>query len=82
VSEILGLDPLYLASEGKAAIIIPQDRGAETIDFLRTLPLGEGAAVIGEIGGIGKKGDVVLKSVPGGMRLLEPLTGELLPRIC
>ena len=82
VCEILGLDPLYLASEGKAAIIIPQDRKAETIDFLKTLPLGECAAVIGEIGGIGKKGQVVLKSVPGGMRLLEPLTGELLPRIC
>jgi len=82
VCEILGLDPLYLASEGKAAIIIPQDLETEAVNFLRTLPLGEGAAVIGEIGGIGKKGEVVLKSVPGGLRLLEPLTGELLPRIC
>lgn len=82
VCEILGLDPLYLASEGKAAIILPRDQETKAIDFLRTLPLGEGAAVIGEIGGIGKKGDVVLKSISGGLRLMEPLTGELLPRIC
>ncbi|MFC2161190.1 hydrogenase expression/formation protein HypE [Acidobacteriota bacterium] len=82
VCEILGLDALYLASEGKAAIIIPKDLEAQAVDFLRTLPLGEGAAVIGEIGGVGKKGEVVLKSVSGGLRLLEPLTGELLPRIC
>lgn len=82
VCEILGLDALYLASEGKAAIIIPKDLETEAVDFLRTLPLGKGAAVIGEIGGIGKKGEVVLKSISGGLRLLEPLTGELLPRIC
>jgi len=82
VCEILGLDPLYLASEGKAAIIIPQDLETEAVDFLKTLPLGDGAAVIGRIGGIGKNGEVVLKSVSGGLRLLEPLTGELLPRIC
>ena len=82
VCEILGLDALYLASEGKAAIIIPKDLETEAVDFLRALPLGEGAAVIGEIGGIGKKGEVVLKSISGGLRLLEPLTGELLPRIC
>ena len=82
VCEILGLDPIYLASEGKAAVIIPKDLETEAVDFLRTLPLGKGAAVIGKIGGIGKKGDVVLKSISGGLRLLEPLTGELLPRIC
>ena len=82
VCEILGLDPLYLASEGKAAVIIPKELEARAVDYLKTLPLGEGAAVIGEIGGIGKRGDVVLKSTSGGLRLLEPLTGELLPRIC
>lgn len=82
VCEILGLDPLYLASEGKAIIIIPKDLETEAVDFLRTRPLGKGAAVIGKIGGIGKKGDVVLKSISGGLRPLEPLTGELLPRIC
>jgi hydrogenase expression/formation protein HypE len=82
ISEILGLDPLYLASEGKAVIIVPQEKGAEVLDFLKTLPVSKGAAVIGQIGGIGKKGEVVLKSVSGGLRLIEPLTGELLPRIC
>ena len=82
VCEILGLDPLYLASEGKAVIIIPQDKEKQVVEFLKSLPLGEGAAIIGRIGGMGKEGEVVLKSVSGGLRLLEPLTGELLPRIC
>ena len=82
VCEILGLDPLYLASEGKAVIIIPQNKETEVLDILKTLPLGEGASVIGRIGRMSKKDEVVLKSISGGLRLLEPLTGELLPRIC
>lgn len=82
VSEILGLDPLYLASEGKAVVIAPPDRADGTLDFLRKLPAGEPSAVIGRIGGHGRRGEAVLKSVSGGLRLLEPLTGELLPRIC
>jgi hydrogenase expression/formation protein HypE len=52
------------------------------MDFLRGLPAGESSAVIGRIGGHGRRGEAVLKSVSGGLRLLEPLTGELLPRIC
>lgn len=82
VSEILGLDPLYLASEGKAVMIAPSDRADQVLDFLRKLPDGDSSAVIGRIGGHGRKGEAVLKSLSGGLRLLEPLTGELLPRIC
>lgn len=82
ICDILGLDPLYLASEGKAVIILPQEKENEILDFLRASPLGEEAAVIGRIGGAAREGEVVLKSVSGGLRLLEPLTGELLPRIC
>lgn len=82
VSEILGLDPLYLASEGKAAVIAPRDRADGVLDFLRSLPAGGSATIIGRIGGHERNGEVVLKSISGGLRLLEPLTGELLPRIC
>lgn len=82
VSEILGLDPLYLASEGKAVVIAPRDRADGVLDFLRKLPAGKSSAAIGRIGGHGGKGEAVLKSISGGLRLLEPLTGELLPRIC
>ncbi|MBI4574588.1 MAG: hydrogenase expression/formation protein HypE [candidate division NC10 bacterium] len=82
ISEILGLDPLYLASEGKAVVIAPRDRAEGIVDFLRSLPAGKSSAVIGRIGGHERKGEVVLKSISGGLRLLEPLTGELLPRIC
>lgn len=82
ISEILGLDPLYLASEGKAVMIAPSDRADQVLDFLRKLPDGDSSAVIGRIGGQGRRGEAVLKSISGGLRLLEPLTGELLPRIC
>lgn len=82
VSEILGLDPLYLASEGKAVLVAPQDRAGEILSFLRSLPEGMSSAVVGKIGGPGRRGEAVLKSTSGGLRLLEPLTGELLPRIC
>ncbi len=82
VSEILGLDPLYLASEGKAAVIAPRDKADGVLEFLRSLQAGGSAATIGRIGGHERKGEVVLKSISGGLRLLEPLTGELLPRIC
>ncbi len=82
VSEILGIDPLYLASEGKAVMIVPEKRGSDVLSFLQSLPIGKESAIIGKLGGMGKKGEVVLRTGSGGMRLLEPLTGELLPRIC
>lgn len=82
VSEILGLDPLYLASEGKAVLVAPKEKAGDILEFLSGLPIAASSAVIGKIGGMGKKGEVVLKSISGGLRILKPLTGELLPRIC
>jgi len=82
VSEILGIDPLYLASEGKAVVAAPKEKAAKILSFLKSMDAAREAAPIGEIGGMGRPGETVLKTVSGGFRLLEPLTGELLPRIC
>ncbi len=82
LAEILGIDSFYLASEGSAVLVAPQDKTDEIIAFLHGIPEGRHASVIGRIGGKGKPGEVVLETASGGLRYLEPLTGELLPRIC
>jgi hydrogenase expression/formation protein HypE len=82
-SEILGIDPLYLACEGKAVVIAPRRKAADFLRRMRAHPLGRKAAVIGEVQNrVGKPGELLLRTVSGGLRLLEPLTSELLPRIC
>jgi hydrogenase expression/formation protein HypE len=82
ISELLGLDPLYMASEGKAIIVVKRKDSSEVLKILRNHPLGQNATIIGEVNQLDCEGKAILKTVPGGLRLLEPLTGELLPRIC
>lgn len=83
VSEFLGIDPLYLACEGRAAILAPASQSAEILAYLQEHPLGREAAIIGQIEDrIGRAGELLLRTKTGGLRLLEPLTTELLPRIC
>ena len=82
-SELLGIDPLYLACEGRAVLIVPQKKSDETLAEIRKDPLGKKAEIIGEVEDkIGKPGELLLSTLSGGLRLLEPLTSELLPRIC
>jgi hydrogenase expression/formation protein HypE len=82
-SELLGIDPLFMACEGKAVIVAPQAKAAEFVRRLRAHPLGRRAAVIGEVQDeVGRPGELLLRTTAGGLRLLEPLTSELLPRIC
>jgi hydrogenase expression/formation protein HypE len=82
-AELLGIDPLYLACEGRAVLVVPARKAAAILAWIRRHPLGRKAAVIGEAGGkIGKPGELILRTTAGGHRLLEPLTSELLPRIC
>ena len=82
-SELLGIDPLYMACEGKAVVIAPKAKAGEVLRLVRSHPLGRKAAVIGEVQDrIGKPGELLLQTATGGLRLLEPLTSELLPRIC
>lgn len=81
--EILGIDPLYLACEGRALILVPEEKAESILKIIKKHPLGKNAAIIGEIQNrIGRKGEALLRTSSGGYRLLEPLTSELLPRIC
>jgi hydrogenase expression/formation protein HypE len=81
VSEILGIDPLYLPSEGKAVIVVSPDVKEEVIGYLKK-NVDASADVIGEVRKKEKNFHAVLKTISGGYRILELLTGELLPRIC
>ena len=82
-SELLGIDPLYMACEGKAVIVAPAAKAAAILGRVRHHPLGRRAAIIGEVQArVGRPGELLLRTAAGGLRLLEPLTSELLPRIC
>ncbi|NLO89102.1 MAG: hydrogenase expression/formation protein HypE [Clostridia bacterium] len=79
-AEVLGLDPLYLANEGKFIAVVDAAIAGEVVNFIRRFPEGENAAVIGEV--LEGRGDVKVKTPLGGTKLLDMLTGEQLPRIC
>lgn len=82
-SELLGIDPLYLACEGRAVMVVPARSAPRILQKIREDKLGRKAAVIGEVESeTGKPGELLLRTISGGLRLLEPLTSELLPRIC
>ncbi|WP_300158531.1 hydrogenase expression/formation protein HypE [Solidesulfovibrio sp.] len=78
---VLGLDPLYLANEGKCICILPEAKAQAALAVLRADPLGAGAAVIGRVVAQ-HQGKVALVTPLGGKRLLGMLEGEQLPRIC
>jgi len=80
--EILGLDPLYLANEGKLVAVVPQEAAEEALAALRAHPLGAGAAIIGRVADAGRAGDVTLLNRFGGHRAVTMPAGEQLPRIC
>lgn len=79
--EILGLDPLYVANEGRMIAFVPADRADATLTAMREHPLGREAAVIGEVVA-DHPGTVRVRSALGGLRVLDMLSGEQLPRIC
>jgi hydrogenase expression/formation protein HypE len=79
--ELLGLDPLYLANEGRVVIFCPPDQAESLVTALRGLPEGEGTCVIGRVAPA-PPGRVVLRTALGGARLVDMLIGEQLPRIC
>ena len=80
-SEILGLDPLYVANEGKLIAILPQSQAEAVLSVMKRNPYGQDAAIIGEVKAE-NPGKVVMKTIIGGKRLVDMLTGEQLPRIC
>ncbi len=79
--EILGLDPLYMANEGKVLVVLPREDAEKALTLMRRHALGREAALIGEV--IAEDpGRVVLKTRIGGHRIVDMLRGEPLPRIC
>lgn len=81
VCEILGLDPLYCACEGRLLAVVAPERAEEALDLLRALPEGAGARLIGEISAF-HPGKVAVRTSIGGTRIVTKLAGAQLPRIC
>jgi hydrogenase expression/formation protein HypE len=79
--EILGLDPLYLANEGKLVAIVPAESADRLIEAMRGHPAGRESAIIGEVLE-SPAGVVMLNTGFGGGRIVDLLVGEQLPRIC
>ena len=78
---LMGFDPLYVANEGKVVVIAPKEGAAQVLEAMKMDPLGSDAAIIGEVtaGGAGR---VVSSTAMGSTRIVDMLSGDLLPRIC
>lgn len=81
VCAILGLDPLYVANEGKLLLFAAPEAADRAVEIMKGHPLGIDAAIIGKVTGKGG-GRISLETCSGGSRSLEMLSGEQLPRIC
>jgi hydrogenase expression/formation protein HypE len=79
--EILGLDPLYLANEGKLVCVVPANEADAALCAMRAGPLGENASVIGRVTEA-PAGTVIMETTFGGRRVVDMLVGDQLPRIC
>jgi hydrogenase expression/formation protein HypE len=79
--EILGLDPLYVACEGRMVLFVPEENADQALGILRRHPIGEDAAVIGRVTEYGD-GKTTVRTEIGTQRSLTLLSGDQLPRIC
>jgi len=79
--EILGLDPLYVANEGKLVAVVAPQAAQAVLDAMRAHPLGRDACIIGEVVTEHPR-MVIMKTGIGGSRIVDTLFGEQLPRIC
>jgi len=79
--ELLGLDPLYVANEGKVVVICSEAAAPRVLAAMQAHPLGRSAALIGRVLD-GTRGRVTLRTAIGGRRVVDPPYGEQLPRIC
>lgn len=81
VCSILGLDPLFVANEGKLLAFVAPEAAEKALELMRQHPFGKAAAIIGQVTD-SSAGRVRLATAIGGMRAVEMLSGEQLPRIC
>ncbi len=79
--EILGLDPLYVANEGRFAVFVPQAQADKALDIMKKVPVSNGSVRVGTVEDSPAR-TVVLQSRIGGNRVVDMLSGEQLPRIC
>lgn len=79
--ELLGIDPLYIANEGIAVMVVKKEACSRILGLLRKHPLGTNAREIGEVTAV-PQGRVVLNTSSGAQRIVDMLTSEPLPRIC
>ncbi|MEA5593259.1 hydrogenase expression/formation protein HypE [Rivularia sp. UHCC 0363] len=81
VCEILGLEPLYLANEGKLVVAVASENADKVLSAMRSHPAGKNASIIGKVTD-SPQGIVSLKTSFGAERIIDMLVGEQLPRIC
>ncbi|MEH2135917.1 hydrogenase expression/formation protein HypE [Nostoc sp.] len=81
VCEILGLDPLYLANEGKLVVVVPKENAGKVLSAMKLHPAGKDVCIIGEVIS-SPPGIVLLKTLFGAERIVDMLVGDQLPRIC
>jgi hydrogenase expression/formation protein HypE len=79
--DLLGIDPLYVANEGKVVVVVPPDEADAALAAMRAHPFGVAAARIGEVRSE-PESLVVLLTTFGGTRIVDMLVGDPLPRIC
>ncbi len=79
--ELLGLDPLYVANEGKLVAMVASESAGDVVAAMRQHPLGRDAAIIGVVGGA-RAGMVTMRTGLGTTRIVDMLAGDQLPRIC
>ena len=79
--EILGLDPLYIANEGKLIAFVPENKAAEILLSMKSHHLGKEACIVGKVTD-SDPGLVIMKTKIGSKRIVDMMSGEQLPRIC
>lgn len=79
--DMLGLDPLYCANEGKLLAVVPPEEADAALTAMRALPEGSEAALIGRVSSA-RPGSVLIRTALGGSRIIQKLAGAQLPRIC
>lgn len=82
ICDMLGLDPFYIANEGKVIVVAANDDAENIVHAMRNNPLGKNASIIGEITGKGANKGVYLKTPYGGTRIMDMPVDDPLPRIC
>lgn len=81
VCELLGLDPLYTANEGKLCAFVPEEHAAKVLEAMKNHPLGSDSAIIGRVIE-DKNNKVYIDTIVGGQRIVDMPSGQQLPRIC